>query len=1043
MANNWTEAQLKALNNTGSLLVSASAGSGKTTVMIERALNYLKNGGDIKRIIILTFSKASAYEMKEKLMQELLAAVSTEAEPAHLKAQIAALPFAHIATIDSYCYYLFKTYFEDIGADPQTELLDPTEEAPRLIESVTETLESLLTTDDEEFHLLVDNFVENRTISGLVEMIVNIINFTEVLADGDAFFDMAEVESASPLDSNKSVDFLLKYYRKRSAFYAPRTEQILNRVKQLEEMGLVLPDKVSDALAEYLTMLNRIARANNLEAFLTTIDAWQTPPALRFSKPYNDVRDEVYAAVKDVIKSSKAFIVEDMCVKFAISGANAHSSFSIFTNREGEAQAHNKKLLQVAKLCRNNFQQGKKQDKVATFSDMEHSALQILQNPIRANEVKASIDAIFMDEYQDTNYLQEAIINAIQSDNLFMVGDVKQSIYRFRFAEPKLFLNRRDNYDMLGNGTNVNLNDNFRSNAEVLHFVNLICDHAMTHDFGRIDYAQTARLVAGGKYPLDPTLPAVAVALFKKERETKFFPPEYTIASAPLKHDKVSKEGIYIAEKIADLVANHTIFDRATGAHRPIEYRDIAVLMRTKSASSICEQLDIRNIPYMASGFKGDKLTADIELIVALLRIVDNYKQDIPLASVMLSYFGSFTDYDLAVIRSNSPKAPFFHNALTTFNGDANIKMKIDSLLNIIRIYKGLADMMSVDALIDYILSASGYDAYLASSDSKRLQVVNTFINSIRNKNASTSISNFLKYYDSQKEIDVKLAVSCDNIVTFMSIHASKGLEFPIVFYANAHDGFSKKRITDKVLQIDADFGINLKYRNMSDKTIANTITSIAFQQKQIFEELQEQVRLMYVALTRAKFHLFISGNDVNVNCALPDGTNSTIGWIKFAAQFDSRVQKYISYPEVQEIPKVAKPMLPPTTHFKPLKLDYPYPNASATTINTKFSVSTVAKMALDEEEKVHYISTLGDTNAELGTLYHTILENIDITLHSHSEITSQISKMLENGIIDCNLSDIDINMLHNVLASEVFCIARRAKCTEKCHLCYINPRAS
>ncbi len=1020
MATQWTNAQNEALTINGNLLVSASAGSGKTTVMIERALNYIKAGGDIRRLVILTFSKASAAEMKEKLLQSLYASLGEE-NSTHIKNQIAAMPFANISTIDSYCSYIFRTYFEDIGGDPQTEQLDPTEEAPRLLQSVTETVESLLISGDSAFLEIARDFTENRSLSKLVEHISSIINFIQVLSEPLTFLDTATAEAKASLNDSKSIKYLLAHYRKKVAKYHHEVEGILNRIHQLKDAGLSLPDAALDVLSYLLVFLDRISRSSDSQQFISTVHSWEAPKKISSKPTFDDVRQDIMDIAITVSESIKNFIKTDLFEKF---GALSYSDICEMSNA---AQKHNLKLLEITRLAYNNFQQGKKHDKVASFADIEHFALQILSNPARAKEVQSNIDAIFMDEYQDTNYLQEAIINAIQSDNLFMVGDVKQSIYRFRFAEPKLFLNRRDNYSMLGNGSNVNLNDNFRSNADVLNFVNLVFDKVLTMDFGRIDYARDARLVAGGNYPLDPAVPAVSIALFKKTPSEIIFPDKYTIEDAPLCSDPLSQEGVYIAETITDLVKNHTIYDKATDSQRPIQYKDIALLFHVKSAPTICEQFQNYNIPYLASSFKGNSVTEDIELLVSLLRVIDNSKQDIYLASAMLSFFGKFSDADLGTIRLAS-KSKFFHQAVDTFSGNPAIENKITSFYNIIRIYKSLASMQSVATLLDYIISSSGFDAFLAPIENgKRLQLVNIFINSIRDKASCYDIPAFLKYYDSQPQVDICLPTSSENVVTLMSIHSSKGLEFPIVFYANAHNGFSKGRITKKDLQLDADFGINFKYRNAIDKVSSNTITSNAFQQKHANEELQEYVRLMYVAFTRAKYHLFITGVETKKILSYPDDATSTVEWIKYASQHDPRIANLITRPEVTAKEATA-PITPPTAqYFKELELNHAYCHQEATKINTKYSVSAISKMDSDDEN-IQYIGTLGDTNAELGILYHTILENLDVQMYSKVQIKEQIQNMIEKNIISCNLEDVDLDMLQNVLESEVFVLARKSK---------------
>lgn len=974
----WTDGQLKAINGAKSQLVSASAGSGKTTVMIEKIIKFLESGGDITRVLVLTFSRASAAEMKEKLLVGLYSRIRQGGDPdGRLKKQIRNIPFSYISTIDSFCAEIVRRYFEDIGADPALTVLEESEAAALYDAAADEVFGEYLEGGDKGFLKLAEFFSENRRLDRLKSEIKRIIGFISVLKDPDEFLRFVYDSGGADINESRAVKFLLSEIRKTAAYMESAAEGLLARIKTVAAVGYTMPDAYTDNLIKYNNAFGAFSCAANLfdavKASLYFSEGYPKPPADR--KPYNDLRDDLrleskayFAKAKDAFSDISAFF-----------GDGAPGSYDKIIVKELETRAVNAEFISVMSAVKARYDEFKRKEKKADFSDIERYAFDILKNPMRAAETAGGFDRIFMDEYQDTNYLQEAIVAAVSSGNAFMVGDVKQAIYKFRFAEPKLFLDRRRRYDETGEGENVDLNDNFRSRREILYFINLVFDRVMTYDFGGVEYRRDARLISGREIPGDPRLNPVTVKFFDREKKETEYPGVYTVKSAPKDAGKVSIEDRYVVKKIKELVGKAEIYDDGIGKMRKVRYGDIAVLMRFRRADGLLMALKDQKVPFNAPGFK-EKSGGDIDTLINYLRIIGNMRDDVALYSVMRSFVGGFSENELAAIRVEGGGG-FFYEAVKQC-GKKGIMPKLNAFLNKLGEYNRISRLITADKLLDAILAESGFDAYLISRGGGRIERVNAFIGSIRGKEYSIRAEKLIAAYDASGGAETEVGGGAEDAVTVSTVHSAKGLEYPVVFLVSAEQGVNKARSTAELVRADSLLGISVKHRDNETRAETHTLSTKAHEIKALRDEAEENLRLCYVAMTRAKSLLFITGTGVSDIRSEASECLSAGEWINVAAKADARLLRYFDYDEpdlnddacLQEDEENS--IVRASGKIELMQSDLAVTGAG---VSPKYTVSAIAEQDYEPDGGT-YIPSLGSAGAEIGTLYHRVLEKIEFS---------------------------------------------------------------
>ena len=1016
------------------MLVSASAGSGKTTVMVEKIRRYLLSGGSLSRLIVVTFTRASAADMREKLEKELRLLVREGGEEsARYRKELRNLPLAYIGTIDSLCGEIYKRYFEDVNRSPVFTILDEAEAEALRREAMEEVAEEFAAAGDEDFAEITKYYADGRNFEGLYTAAGDLMDFLAVQEDPEGYLKRAEAIAEQPFDESCYVEYIRKNYVRKFARLASRAERARERAKAIPQDKIAAATAVVNCAADGL---DRVLRADTAARFFAAVNSYIQESRLPVkSAKYSPEEASALGDVRRFVNAVKDLFKE---------------ASELFGDHDLAAEAEAKVAPTVRRLIKtvarmNEVYAAKKEEREALdFADVERFALRILSNPERAAEIRDGTDYIFFDEYQDTNRLQEAIIAAIGRDNLFMVGDVKQSIYRFRHAEPKIFLDRYRRYEDDGTGSNVPLNMNFRSSQTVLEFIDKIFSAVMTYDFGGIDYRNTSRFnEAGIDFGPEGEEPAIRVAVFTgEEAEETEMPDVYSVKRAPVKAPDKNAEAEYICSEIKRLVSDVTIPDKEKGARRKIRYSDIAVLVRKRRyAQLIAEAFGRCGIPYDSSEVTVASYTGDIGALVSVVKVIDNPLDDYALAAAMLSPVGGFSEDELAEI-SDCGEGKYFYERVASYCGVH--RERIDEFRAKICRYRKLSRLTDVSALIARIATETGFlSQLLADGEYERIDLFNSYVKYLRDKDVGKDITKFLRFSETDFRPPGKGAG--ENAVRFMSIHNSKGLEFPVVFLANAGAAFSDRDANDPVV-LDTELGMGVKCYDEENKSSVKPLSRRAVEIKNAAENKLEEMRLMYVAMTRARFRLYVSGSysrGDGVGAEYAEKCNSYLAWIKFAADEDPSLKRYIEEDPVTEaVPAAAGGVRSRLVADGAEKISYyAYPYAESTAVSNKYTVTALNASAEsdggDEEPSEQYIPSLGTVDTETGIRYHKIMEQIDFRDATLDGVKAQLEKMAARGI---DVSGADPVLIAEAVGNPLFDAARKGATLREKEFIYYAP---
>ncbi len=900
MERKWTPAQKSAIDTRDcNVLVSAAAGSGKTAVLVERIISMITDPDkniDIDRLVVVTFTKAAAAQMKDKIRKALDSMLDENPGDVNLLRQITLLNNAQITTIDSFCLWIIRNHFPEVNLDPGFRIMDEGEK--KLIENdvLEDVLEEFYAEADEEFFNLVDAFGMGHDDSGLVSIIDKIYRFSRsnpwidewfdecMLVYDDETYDNPAIKELYDSIINALHDYRDKYNRLIEICGEPAGPAAYMGALQSDLLG------VNEMInSQDFGELGRKVRTFSFEALSRKKDAGADPVLKEYIKGQRKLFKDYIGRLND-----KIFLKDDE---------------GIFADMQG-AGIQIRTLLKVAKVYAKRVSEVKREKGIIDFNDMEHLALSILVKKEdgklvyteTADKLANRFEEILIDEYQDSNQLQEVILNAVsktrlpgENNNIYMVGDVKQSIYKFRLACPELFIEKYDTYSETGSNVRIELQKNFRSRENVLECANDVFSHIMNKNFSGIGYDESVRLNAGFPYPEysdsnygDDTNKSTDVILISSENEEE-------ATTRELEADRLAKliEGI--------VASGVNVYDADENVYRPAEYRDIVILTRSVTgwADTFADALMDRGIPAYTDSSTGYFSVREIQVILSMLTIVDNPVQEISLAAAMMSYFGGFTAAELGMARKlgrehadkNAHNNLYEHlkvtaglgeagNALDgagTAVGGAGKKQESDAkqlsgkcalFLAKLSEYR---DKSSVESLYDLcweMIYDSGYYDYVGTMPAgvQRQANLNVLLERAAGygKSSYSGLFNFLRYIERLKKFDEDFAEGAasldnENLVRIMSIHKSKGLEFPIVILAGAHKSINFMDATAPVL-VDQNLGIAVDYVDLERRTKTPTIIKGAMARRIVRESIAEEERLLYVAMTRAREKLIITG---------------------------------------------------------------------------------------------------------------------------------------------------------------------------------------
>lgn len=831
----WTESQKNAIEFSGNnLLVSAAAGSGKTAVMIERIfslINSKKTSAD--RILVVTYTNAAAASMRAKLLTRFDDELKNNPGNEYLYRQKQLLDRADISTIHAFCQNLLRRYYFHTPLSPDFRIIDDTQKNLISERAVEEILEEAAAKYEnglfDEYGDTLDQFSSRKDDRGLKRAVLSLNKFLLGMADPEKF-ELLNEEVYS--NGEKWKESLLGFIREKCFLALQYTDKIKERYKFSKCGGKILKD--ADCFADEF---ERIACETSFEK-INEITSKRVQPFSQ-SKIADDSTE--YVKVRGALRK-----VRDTVKKISanISGVNDSAARAV------------KALFYLERSYSLRFDDFCYADGTVTFDGLLRLSLELINNneEIR-NELKDGIDFIFVDEYQDANELQSSILeNISRGDNLFFVGDVKQSIYGFQHALPELFLGKMRDYSTDVLGKRINLVNNFRSSAKILDAINAIFRNCMFEDVTEIEYDSDAEL-----YPCDDPESPQNKRVFLNNGV-----PENEAEILFTDTNEMSEEEA-IAKRILSLM-NCSILDPRSGETRMITYGDIMILGRNNSfGEKLKGAFSKYGIPYKPNEKKTKESFDALGSIISLLRLLEVRRRDSDLIIVLLSVIGKFTCEELGIIRGQKKDGSFF-DAFVSFDKDPRIEAKIDAFLAELDRLDLLQASMPLPDFITYVYNKTGFIYSVAATDDSFIQEenVNILISAARtySENCSGSLRGFLKYYDSIAFSDSSAAQISenDNSVHYMTMHKSKGLEFPVVILYNI--GNEKGNNGDNALKFSKSLGLAFKIREKDEfgcRTPCEPISvkAVDFENKRA--ESAEKLRLLYVAMTRAKNKLIVS----------------------------------------------------------------------------------------------------------------------------------------------------------------------------------------
>lgn len=878
----WTDAQQQVIDlRDRDLLVSAAAGSGKTAVLVERIIQKVLDAGhpvDIDRMLVVTFTKAAAAEMRERVAKAISARMDEDAGNAYLNRQYTLVHHAQITTIDSFCLYIVKNYFQCIDLEPGFRVGDQGELSLLGEDVLAEVLERWYASEDPQFTAFMDDYASAKSDAPVAQMIRKLYEYStsypwqkEWLRGLAQPYDPQALTPEALADENSWLQELL-----RELHAVLEGERLrLVRAKQLceEPDG---PDMYTDVIVRVLEQMEgmeQIRDYDELGLAVAKLDFGRLPVRRGYTgdmaakelvqKLRNQVKDDVQKLYKKYFSLPLAQQLEELA----------------------DAQAAVQMLARLTMDYADAYETKKRERGLLDFSDIEHMALRILvdeqtKEPTAvARELQAQFEEVMIDEYQDSNYVQEAILSAVSGGagraNRFMVGDVKQSIYRFRLARPELFMEKYDSFTHEpSEHQKICLDQNFRSRAQVLDSVNDLFEQLMKRDIGGVEYDDEARLRVGAAYPPLQEKQAYKSRILLTDRSAQALEAAGADSARAL-------EAAMIAEEISRLM--DTQISDGNGGLRQVRYSDIVILLRSPGSwgAELTEQLAARGIPSHRMSQTGYFAVSEVQTVLSLCHVIDNPLQDIPLAAVLSSPFYAFADEELAKIRLCGTHA-FFYQHITDYaqNGeDAGLREKCRHFLDQLADYRERARHLGIHDLLDWILREHDYFHLVRAlpAGEKRLANVEMLLRQAVafEKTSYRGLFSFIRYMEQLQKYEVDFGEADvsgeqDDVVRIMSIHKSKGLEFPIVFVSGMGSRFNKKDSTDLMI-LDSTYGIGLsrvqgkrhrKHTTLLKEMIASRIAR---------ENIGEEMRVLYVALTRAREQLILTGTLNNPESALMD----------------------------------------------------------------------------------------------------------------------------------------------------------------------------
>lgn len=1016
----WTNEQINVFDASGNVLVYASAGSGKTSVMVKKIVDDVVKGVPVKDILVVSYTKASATDMRLKIINALFDVAKDEnvKNVDKIREEIDNLPFAEIGTMDSFLGRIIKENFEFLKISPKAQQMDETESKDMKRRALKKVM-------NDEYEKQAEDFIRVASrASGIVddtplsEIVLRIYDAISINPRPDEFKAML---LSSVTDNPDSVygKIILDFYRDLAA-------ETLPFVKRTIDVTALNDAPVHAAALRYsvetLEQLSNVCTANDAKKIIERY----VKPNFRGGKP--KISDEDKALVTTA-RDKTAEIIEKLSEKLFVDYTNYNVN---------DAKEFMRVVMRVVEEFDREYERLKKRENKIDFADLSKYAVKLLKDESRREEIRQKFSLVFVDEYQDINPLQEEILLKITDGNLFMVGDVKQSIYAFRNADSKIFTDKKKSFETgKARGSALPMTANFRSENGVLEFVDRVFSGIMTLTHGGCDYKNESLFIKDGfKGEMSKNARIMLVKNDPSREET-----EISGVYSVMSHERNSSldeisgytEGSAVAEEIRKIIGSKYVKSDGT----PLEYKDIAVLFRKRGSGSdgFLRALTDNGIPYASDGFIEGAGKRYIKELSCFIKAVDNSLDDIAFVGFLRSHFAKFSDEDVAKVVKYY-KSDFVYDAVK------KCAEKTDELSEKCRIALAFlwderkrAAFCGVKDFLYEVVGTTAFDAYVLAGEKGKddMTAVRKFIS---DGAAYPDLQSFAAAIRNGDDDDFTNPDDEADAVKILTVHASKGLEFPVVFLARCDVNWGGGAKAGDIV-FDRTLGAGIKLFDEETRLKADSLAYTAIKLEAKRREADENIRLLYVALTRAKNRIYVTGT---TNKALekkfdfPTPVISSMKFsdlITFAVAMDDGLYGLIDFvePTVENPNEVAKSGLylsngdDKTRNALKKVLDFVYPFEKSSRISPKYTVTEINRLVRDEENEGFTPSMINPSsdNRRTGIAYHAVMENIDFSTRTVSEINYLLKNLVENGVLqDGDEELVDANDILRCIQSPV-----------------------
>lgn len=1025
-------------------LVSAAAGSGKTKVLSERIVRRIKSGDTtIDRLLIVTFTRAAAAQMRERIAK----AIEEEYKKTglhSLRRQLSMIAGADICTIDSFCINLVKKNFFRVDVPPDFVIADNNEMKILREEVLIEVLEEMYESHDEGFLLLTEGLGNGKTDNDLKDAILKAYMFSRAFEDPDKWLD-------------DSLKFHMAGSNENNTLYDIIKSELSDRIKELGEMIDRTVEETENAqVGSYLSIVE--GEKERFDRMLRCCPVENLGEALnnfKFSSFQGGKRkgEEELAEVKKYIRSlhddSKDLL------------KNINKLYDTYCEERGVSYPKIEALVKCVKTFDRIYTEEKLSRKMLEFSDCEYLAYKILDTCDEVcDELREKYDEIYIDEYQDTNPLQDALFTKMSrkergEPNIFIVGDVKQSIYRFRHSDPRVFAEKAKSFGKDDSTCKMILSKNFRSRREVVDSVNCVFEKIMREGTAQVEYDEEHRLKCGAEY----------IEYNQNKSELYILKDKYDEDDEDELLESAQREALVAAQRIKELVDDGFLVSDGKSM-RPVRYSDIAVLSSkiNNKAEAVMKVFSLMGIPVYCETSQNFFDVPEVQCIISVLRCVDNPLCDIPLAAVMRSPIFAFSENDLVSIRSTGRDKPFYENVCEAAKEKTPLGRKCGRFIKSLDDWRQTAQVVSLERFVTRVIDESGYYSFVGALPGGRERQANLrrfmALAADYERSQFKGLYNFVRYIDKTIENDGEIEADVchgGDSVLLASIHKSKGLEFPVVFVIGCGWSFNDKDSHDTLI-MSPECGVAVTEREAGRRVKFKSAEYSAVSLRILRDSHAEQMRLLYVAMTRAKEKLIMIGSaskydEQSSNWGLyTQGRTMSDYKIRSMKNYldyicNSVDEKYWDINFVDELPNLNGQEEEcadwerehKTVEEVIYRLSYQYPYDGIKNIPSKMSVSEIKKMSIDTEEsaqfyKASHVKRIPSfmkedeklMGANRGTAYHRVMELIDL---NETNVKRALESFVEKGFMTASQAEcIECEKIEKFLSSPIADRMRKAK---------------